>query len=44
MMSEVPREGVERSCGPIVGMEAKSSKGDLVDSKCFNGHFLKIPF
>lgn len=44
MMSEVPREWGERSCELMVGMGAKSSKkGELVDSKCFDGHFQKFP-
>lgn len=41
MMSEVPREGAERSCGPwwAWGLRALRREIYLVDSKCFDGHF-----
>lgn len=43
MMSEVPREGAERSCGSwwAWGLRALRREIYLVDSKCFDGH-LKI--
>lgn len=44
-MSEVPREGAERSGGPWWGWGLRALRREiyLVDSKCFDGQFLKFP-